>query len=573
MTDAKTLATASEATRHRAWNDIDWDANRRIVRNLRHRIYRASREGNHRKVRSLQRLMLKCQANRETSIRQVTQVNTGRGTPGIDKVTVKTPKARTRLMAELSTYEPWKARPVRRVYIPKANGKLRPLGIPTILDRCMQAVVKNALEPEWEARFEPCSYGFRPGRSCHDAISRIYNIVNPRSRKHWVVDADITGAFDNIQHATIRDALSRFPAKHLVTAWLRAGIVEKGRFEPTEVGTPQGGVISPLLANVALHGMEQGAGITYRKGREGYWTVKGNRALVRYADDFVIFTETEADAHTAKQEMATWLQERGLSLSAEKTKVCHLTDGFDFLGFNIRHYPVSDTKTGKKLLITPSKKSVEKFHTRLRQEWKALAGHNAGEVIRRLTPILRGWTNYFRHGVSQKRFAKIDDFMFHRTVRWCRYTHPIKSWKWITQTYFRTIRGNTWVFGTGQSYLSKAQWTPIIRHIGVRHDASPDDGTLKDYWEWREQKKAELLHNQRLRTLAHQQKGKCPHCRESLYNGEEIHLHHRIPRVERGTDHLSNLVLIHLYCHQQTHRGSSALYATMEGGRKQRPLS
>lgn len=209
---------ASEATRQRTWNDIDWNANRCIVRNLRQRIYRASRKGNHRKLRSLQRLMLKCRANRETSIRRVTQINAGRNTPGTDKVTVKTPEARTALMQEISTYEPWKAQPVRRVYIPKANGKRRPLGIPTIRDRVMQAIAKNALEPEWEAKFEPCSYGFRPGRSCQDAIGRIYQIVTPHKKKHWCVDADITGAFDNIQHNIIQSALGRFPAKKLVKA-------------------------------------------------------------------------------------------------------------------------------------------------------------------------------------------------------------------------------------------------------------------------------------------------------------------------------------------------------------------
>ena len=554
MTDAKTLATASEATRHRAWPTIDWNADRRIVRNLRHRIYRASREGNHRKVRSLQRLMLKCRANRETSIRQVTQVNAGRDTPGIDKVIVKTPEARTRLMVELSTYEPWKARPVRRVYIPKANGKLRPLGIPTILDRCMQAVVKNALEPEWEARFEPCSYGFRPGRSCHDAIQRIYCIVNPRHRKHWVVDADITGAFDNIQHQTIQDALNRFPAKGLVKEWLKAGLLEKERFERTEMGTPQGGVISPLLMNIALHGMEAAVGISYRKNGEGKKTVRGQRALVRYADDFVIFTETEEDAYTARQDMAEWLQERGLTLSDEKTKVCHMREGFDFLGFNIRHYPDASTKTGFKLFIKPSKKSVQNFTHRLKQEWKALAGHNVDTVVKRLTPILRGWAAYYRHGVSKDTFSKVDNVVFHRIVRWCRKTHPSKPWKWIKRTYFRTIRGDHWIFGKAPAALPKMMWTPIVRHILVKHDASPDDGSLKEYWEWRARKRLELLHTQTQRNLARRQRGKCPHCHDGLDNEEELHVHHIVPQSQGGGNQLYNLALVHLYCHQQIHR-------------------
>ena len=555
MTDAMIPATVSEATRHRAWNSIDWNANRRVVRNLRQRIYRASREGNRRKLRSLQRLMLKCRANREMSIRRVTQINAGRETPGVDKLVVKTPEARTRLMAELSTYEPWKAKPVKRVYIPKVNGKLRPLGIPTILDRCVQAVVKNALEPEWEAKFEPCSYGFRPGRSCHDAIARIYTITNPRNRKRWVVDADITGAFDNIQHDTIQSALNRFPAKGLVQAWLKAGIVEEERYKRTEIGTPQGGVISPLLANIALHGMEKAVGISYRQTHGG-WRTQGKRSLVRYADDFVIFTETEEDAHQARQEMQDWLQERGLTLSGEKTKVCHLTEGFDFLGFNVRHYPTTNTRTGYKLLIKPSQKAVEAFRHRMRQEWRALAGHNAARVVKTLTPILRGWTNYFRIGVSYKTFASIDYFMFQKTMRWCHFSHPTKLEWWIKRTYYQTVKGDRWVFGVKGAYLQKASWTPILRHIMVKHDYSPDDGTLSDYWETRLRYRIERLHNAKLRHLARYQRGKCTNCHDSLDNGEELHVHHTVPRARGGSDDLSNLELMHLYCHQQQHKRS-----------------
>ena len=556
MTDVKIPATVHEDTRHRTWQSIDWNANRRIVRNLRQRIYRASRAGDHRKVRSLQRLMLKCRANREMSIRRVTQINAGRETPGVDKLVVKTPEARTRLMSDLSTYEPWKAKPVKRVYIPKANGKRRPLGIPTILDRCMQAVVKNALEPEWEAKFEPCSYGFRPGRSCQDAIARIYINTTPNTRKRWVVDADITGAFDNIQHDTIQDALSRFPAKGLVKAWLKAGLVEEERYKRTELGTPQGGVISPLLANIALHGMEKAAGIAYRCNSHGSWKTLGKRSLIRYADDFVILTETEEDAYQAKQEVSNWLQERGLTLSEEKTKVCHLTEGFDFLGFNIRHYPVTNTRSGYKLLIKPSQKSVLALRHRLRKEWKALAGHNAAKVIRNLTPIIRGWVNYFRTGVSYKTFASLDHFMFQRARRWCRLSHPTKMKWWLRKTYFRTVKGDQWVFGTANAYLIKASWTPILRHVMVKHDYSPDDGTLSDYWEHRLKQRTERLHNTKLRQLARYQKGRCPNCHDTLDNEEELHIHHTVPRARGGTDDLTNLALMHLYCHQQQHRRS-----------------
>jgi RNA-directed DNA polymerase len=299
--------------------------------------------------------MLRCRSNLLLSVRRITQINAGKNTAGVDKVVIKTPEARGRFVDEMSkdinsTIKPWRVNPVRRVYIPKPNGKQRPLGIPTVKDRVLQAMVKHALEPYWEMKFEGSSYGFRPGRSCHDAIEKIYGISRPNKHKKCVVDADIMGAFDNIGHDfLLRTIGEKFPGLNLIQKWLRAGIVDRGRYSSTLAGTPQGGVISPLLLNIALHGMEEALGVKYSNRGQSI----GKRMVVRYADDFVVFCETKEDAEKVKDEiLPTWLAARGLSMSSEKTRIVHVTEGFDFLGFNIKHYRVPrTTRTG---FITPA---------------------------------------------------------------------------------------------------------------------------------------------------------------------------------------------------------------------------
>src|SRR6266576_2082913 len=259
------------------WNAINWRKANRTVRNLRHRIFRAAQEGDLKKVHSLQKLMLKSYSNRLVSVRRVTQINAGKNTPGVDKLVVKTPEARGRMVDHLAHYSAWKAKPARRIYIPKAKNKRRPLGIPVVIDRCLQAIVKNALEPSWEAKFEGISYGFRPGRSAHDAIEKIYLLARPNKTKKWILDADIKGAFDTISHDHLQEAIGPVPARGLIKQWRKRGYVEQEMFHPTEQGTPQGGVISPLLANIALHGMEDAIGVTYNSKGE----ISGKRAVVR----------------------------------------------------------------------------------------------------------------------------------------------------------------------------------------------------------------------------------------------------------------------------------------------------
>jgi RNA-directed DNA polymerase len=286
--DATTIVANGPEGELLAWDAVDWRACEQSVRRLRQRIFTASQAGDLKKVRSLQKLMLRSRANTLLSVRRVTERNAGRETAGVDGEVVLTPEAKMALAGRVQrSSEPFTACPVKRVYIPKQGSrKRRPLGIPVILDRVQQARVVNALEPEWEARFEPRSYGFRPGRGCHDAIEAVYWTAKGKSpRRRWVLDADLAAAFDQIDHSHILRQLGTFPARGMVKQWLKAGVVEDGRFAPTEEGVPQGGVISPVLLNVALHGMEQAAGVCYHTtGSNAGWTVAGSPVLIRYAD-------------------------------------------------------------------------------------------------------------------------------------------------------------------------------------------------------------------------------------------------------------------------------------------------
>ena len=550
------------------WHAIDWQKAFRLLKNLRSRIFRAAQEGNHKKVRSLQKLMLRSYANRVTSVRRITQLNAGKDTPGVDQVVVRTASERQKLVEELRQHQPWKAKPARRVYIPKANAKRRPLGIPVIGDRCLQTMVVQALEPEWEAKFEASSYGFRPGRSCHDAIERIFRYARPDGRRKWVVDADIKGAFDHIDHSFLLERIGRFPAKRLLEQWLKAGYLEANVFHPTDSGTPQGGSCSPLLANISLHGLEQAMGMSYYYGGGRVQTC-GPRRVVRYADDFLVFCSTQEDAQQAVLLLKDWLKERGLALSEEKTRIVHLTDGVDFLGFHVRQYPSRNTTTSWKTLTKPSKESVQKIRDRLRSEWLGLKTQRVEVIAKRLNPIIRGWSNYFRIGVAYETFTKLDRWMFDRQVRYVRRMHPRKNYAWKQTKYWGRLnldRQDKWVFGDKQTgmALQKFVWTPIQRHILIQHTASPDDPNLRAYWQKRTQRKsAELVPSKQ--RIARRQNHQCPVCKTSLYTDEALHVHHIKPKQEGGSDAYSNLRLVHVTCHQQVHSKAFAATKTKQG--------
>jgi RNA-directed DNA polymerase len=506
------------------WDQVDWGAQEEQVRRLRQRIFKAAQEQDWPKVRNLQKLMLRSRANTLVSVRQVTQRNAGRRTAGIDGEVALTPEARAGVAVRVhQSVTSWRPRAVRRVHIPKASNraKLRPLGIPVLMDRCHQARVRNALEPEWEARFEPASYGFRPGRGCHDAIGAIYNVcAGPAAKRTWALDADLAAAFDRIDHSHLLGQLGSFPARNMIAGWLKAGVFEAGKgFAPTGEGTPQGGVISPLLLNVALHGLEEAAGVRRKiSGVHAGETVTGSPVAIRYADDVTVLCHSQRQAEQVRARLAEWLAPRGLAFNEDKTKIVCLDEGFDFLGFNVRRY-------NRKLLIKPSKAAITRLRERLAAETRRLRGLNAVAAITALSPVIRGWAAYYRTVVSSEVFRSLDAYVWRLLYKWARWGHRNKPGRWVVARYFgkfNKFRNDHWVFGDRDSggYLVKFSWTGIERHVPVRGSASPDDPALASYWAERRKKAKPPLDRYTLRLLA-RQAGQCPLCGDHLLSAEQ----------------------------------------------------
>lgn len=565
------------------WEDMDWKYITKVVKNLRYRIFSAKREGNLRKLRLLQKLMMHSSSNVAYSIRHVC-ANSGSKTPGIDNKLYKSPEEKFELYSLIknSKFENYTSSAVKRIYI-KEGEKMRPIGIPTVYDRVMQMVVKNSLEPEWEAVFEKSSYGFRPNRSVNDAVNRIWLTCSTKNGRTWVVDADISKCFDTTSHKYLLQQLTHFPGRSLIESWLKCGIIVNDIWLDLEEGTPQGSIISPLLCNISLHGLEKELGIFYNP--QGFVDTRSN-SIIRYADDIVIFCRSKEEAINMKDKLAHALDLRSQEISEMKTKIVHICEGFDFLGFTFQIKP-KDGRSEKESIIRmeddfrfnydnvgfyviPSEKSIKKIKTKIKQIFVENHGNKVDNLIMELNPVIRGWAQSKQYWHCNRVFHHLDHHMFNLQWRWIKRAHPNKNNGWLKKTYFKTLVipmariYNKWVFfsrenklNDGERYLLQFKWFKPLRYTLAQIDRCPDNIEDKDYFKKldyvRSVNKGFNFFRQMDKDIAESQSFTCPICDEFLYNGQKIHLHHIKPRSQGGKDTFSNLIYLHLSCHYFVH--------------------
>jgi RNA-directed DNA polymerase len=550
---------ASEAAQH-WWHFIDWSKVRHAAKSLQIRLAKAVAAKRWHKVKRLQWLISHSLSAKLLAVRRVSE-NKGKRSAGIDGQTWRSAECKQKAVGALSL-RGYKAKAVRRVYIPKSNGKKRPLGIPTMHDRAMQALYLQSLEPVSETTGDLHSYGFRLHRSCADAIGRSFDMLCQRNASQWILEGDIKGCFDNISHDWL---VKHIPLpKKLLKQWLKSGYVEKNRLFPTTKGTPQGSIISPTLANMVLDGLESHIDKACGIKKIGQTQVRKNPHkihFIRYADDFIVTcTEKEYLLQTVKPAIEAFLEERGLSLSADKTTVTHIEQGFDFLGQNIRKFKRPHRAI---LLIRPAKKNIKTFLAKVKGVIKQKSDVPTRLLIKTLNPMIRGWAMYHRHIVAKRVYSAVDHHIFHKTWRWAKRRHSGK-WKnkrWIKKRYFTCIKARDWLLfdidpeTKEKVTLFQASTLPIKRHKVINSHANPFSLQDEPYFEQRIQYRLleTLSGRQRLMSILEAQKGRCAYCGEFIDVKTGWHIHHIIPRLLGGKDTFDNLVMLHSICHKSVH--------------------
>ena len=530
------------------WQDIDFAAAQHSVKKLQMRIAKAVKQQKWGRVKALQWMLTHSFYAKASAVKEVTE-NKGKRTSGVDHELWDTPAGKWKAIEKLHRHG-YKSLPLRRVYIPKKNGKLRPLSIPTMTDRAMQTLYRYALEPIAETTADTHSYGFRSQRCVQDAIEHCFTSLSRTTGPLWILEGDIKGCFDNISHAWI---MANIPLdKAVLRQFLKSGYMEKGALFPTDMGTPQGGTISTVICNMVLDGMEPLLKRQFFRRRIGGRTYNPKINFTRYADDFIVTGESaELLQQEVKPLLQGFLSERGLALSAEKTAITHIRDGFDFLGCNIRKY-------GDKLLIRPSKAGTKAFLAKIRGVIRQHKASPQKDLILRLNPIIRGWVNFHRFNVSSKAFQYVDAQIFFALWRWAKRRHPHKGGKWIAKRYFHQVHTRSWTFsckwtrkdGTRGYYaLEYASDTKIVRFPAIRDGANPFDEGWQLYFEERETEKMRICTkgNSTLRRLFQKQQGLCALCgqRLTLETGARCHKY--------NSQGLIANYLVHPTCHRKIH--------------------